>query len=222
VKDYITSSKPASKKPQKNFRWLAISSGIMLVLIAGIITWQHHRHKIVAADIVTGNRLPHNPPPRIQLHSANSATQHSPTKAITKPAIKPQFDFYHLLGEIQVTTGSTNSPNDEKASPQYIYSVQAASSKDYTAALALQRSLQAKQIDSHIVTKTGTNNTTWYKIISGPFSDVVLAQNLQDKLRLQNINALLIRQKAPADTDLNPEDKTSQSSSTLKQTNLTD
>ena len=196
MKDYNHSSSTQPKAPHKKRRWMVYTSCVIFIILGVLILLhRHHDHSIKLP-------APHPPPPRVIPHSIKSPNANSTASGASH---KPQFDFYHLLGEIQVkTTQPATLPSNNTGDKQYIYSVQAASTRNYSAALTLQNQLKSLNIDTHIVTRISAGDRTWYKIIAGPFNDIVLAQSLQDKLRLKQINALLIKEAAPVDAAQKP------------------
>ena len=175
-----------------------VYSSCVIFIILSMLILLHHHH-----DHSIKHSASHLPPPRVIPHNIKSPATGSTASGVLH---QPQFDFYHLLGEIQVkTTQPTTLPSNNTGDKQYIYSVQAASTRNYSAALTLQNQLKSLDIDTHIVTRISAGDRTWYKIIAGPFNDIVLAQSLQDKLRLKQINALLIKEVAPVDAAQKPD-----------------
>lgn len=135
-------------------------------------------------------------------HSIENKIVATPNKKITKQTsiinkksiAQPGFDFYHLLPSIKVPPPANNKIEEKPALQKtYLYILQVATSNNKRYATELQKRLTAMNIDSYLLPIYSNNNATRYRIMSGPYEDVVRAQKLQNQLRLKNIDALLLK-----------------------------
>lgn len=192
MKDYVkqTGTKKSNNhsgavKPQLKY-WLIAATVLLLSALWGAVSLIHARHRqqqkqrSAAANTKKSSRR-HQRRTQLAMNHSQTTTQ--------------DFDFYHLLPTMSVNVPETQQTANPSTDPQYQYQLQIASSKNQQAALALQRRLATIPLNTTIKKTITAQQNTWYKIMAGPFDDVVVAQSLQNQLRLKGFDALLIRQQ---------------------------
>lgn len=203
MKDYAPERRPAENSKKYNFKrwlWPLLLGCSMLIILWTTVGLIHHRHL------------------QQKLRRKQSMLHHTKQKLAT--SLTPttgqqgsQLDFYHLLPSMQV---KIKQPPKGDAKPQtiYQYTLQIASSRDYNATQKLAKKMQQLHISIRVESLLNQKQQPWYKIMAGPFTDVVEAQDLQDQLRLKGYNALLIKKKLPSTAATTPPPATNNGSTT--------
>lgn len=115
----------------------------------------------------------------------------SGTNAVTQSQV-PNYTFYQTLRTQKVTV-----PKDS-VQPlklvKYIYTLQFATVRDYNAAKTLANEIGAIGIPAN-VNSTAVHGQTWYQVVSDSYGDENAAETVQDQLREQHIDSLLLRKK---------------------------
>ncbi len=125
-----------------------------------------------------------------------------PVKETPKPEPgpeKPRFEFYTILPEQEVEIPETeikirkNEEKKGKAKPGN-YVLQVGSFKSYKEADRLKAELAMLGIHSNIETAK-LNDTIWNRVKLGPFKSMVHVDAARKRLRLQHIDAIVLRAK---------------------------
>lgn len=129
--------------------------------------------------------------------------QETVTKEVKKPGKpspeKPRFEFYTLLPEQEVEIPETeikmrkSEEKQGKAKPGN-YVLQVGSFKNYKDADRLKAELAMLGIQSKIETAR-IDKTTWNRVKIGPFTSMIHVDTARKKLRLQQIDAIVISAK---------------------------
>jgi cell division protein FtsN len=129
-----------------------------------------------------------------------------PTQDVQKEASlstpKRHFDFYTLLPELEVTVPEIPKPVQEvKVSPKATkkakslgYILQVGSFRKYQEADSLKARIALLGVESSIQT-VRVNNGTWHRVRVGPYKDREQLSRIRDRLRNNNVNAILIMAK---------------------------
>jgi cell division protein FtsN len=113
----------------------------------------------------------------------------------TKPVEKPQFDFYRMLPQM----GTADPAEDESILPEKplnasaSYLLQVASFSQSSEAERMKAQLLLAGFDANVQLFVNENKT-WSRVLIGPFEDVKLAREQQEKLKHEKIDSLLITQ----------------------------
>ncbi len=123
-------------------------------------------------------------------------------------AIEPTFDFYTLLPEMEVVA---NAPKETKkkqiaTAPQQqssvskqtgsdSYLIQVGSFKNAADADSFRARLALLGVESKVQTVTIDNTDTWHRVQVGPIVGRALADKLQQQLKQNGIDSLLMRAK---------------------------
>ena len=133
------------------------------------------------------------------------------------PPPKPRFDFYTILPEMEIPVpdegeednadsgGHTDSRNDEtekdtptrdkpKLSPGETYVLQVGAFRQYEEADRFKARLALLGFESHIQT-VEIDGTNWHRVRIGPYSDVDRVREIQQKLKQNAIDVLLLKMK---------------------------
>lgn len=128
-------------------------------------------------------------------------------------SIKPTFDFYTLLPEMETVV-----PNNKKAQPEVVtapptektqlesqktnntvdnvsYMLQVGSFRKLSDADAFKAKLAFLGIESKVQTVTIDNTDTWHRVQVGPVTGRAKADQIQKQLKQNSIDSLLMRAK---------------------------
>lgn len=147
------------------------------------------------------------------LHLKDNVPVEKTNKAETEKAsksntIKPTFDFYTLLPEMEVVVENEKAPKqpivtsptqqtEKSEQPQQneSYMLQVGSFKKMADADGFRARLAFLGIESKVQTVTIDNKETWHRVQVGPIKGRKQADALQKKLRENDIESLLMRAK---------------------------
>ena len=142
-----------------------------------------------AAIVLTGLYAPEILQAQKSAPAAKNDSAGSPS-----PANTVEFEFPDLLQNSQVQAQPDNYPvPEEAANPTRTYLIQAASFRNAADADQLRAQLLLLNLPVAIQPST-VKDTTWYRIVVGPFDKKVEAQRALTKLREQRLAALLLEE----------------------------
>lgn len=124
--------------------------------------------------------------------------------------VKPKFEFYTLLPEMEVVVEEDKAPKpkvtvmppaqqpkqgNNTESPVVSYIIQVGSFKKLSDADGFRAKLALLGIESKVQTVTIDNQDTWHRVQVGPIAGRDQADKLQKQLKDNNINSMLLRAK---------------------------
>ena len=173
----------AKSKPQNNFAWLLV--GLLCgALLAGLF-YLYQKGTFTAPD---------------QTRQASASNHVS----------EPQFDFYSILPNMNLSENRVTSPEAKKPQTQPIKPTPAPeatqNNKQYfiqVASFIYQQDASRMKaeliLDGYTVQvkKFEKEGATWYRVMVGPFTNITDAKATQRKLRHANIDNLLVTSPLP-------------------------
>lgn len=121
-------------------------------------------------------------------------------KALPEPAVKPRFDFYTILPEMEVAVPEqevSGKPQQGVAQVEKpgTYVLQAGSFRSFVEADRLKASLVLLGIEATIQTVTVNNKDTWHRVHIGPYKDLAELNQIRTRLKQNHIDAVLLKIK---------------------------
>ncbi len=191
VKDYANNNSNNNPTPTKrrNRKWIAliIAVAIIIPLILYYFKYQQYIKSQPQAPATKTITKPKTTQPQVR--------QAKKTKASA-----PQFDFYTVLTKTQVKLPQTHGTvvSQSQASESNVktrYVLQIAALRDNDDAKRLKKQL-FKLGYPVFIQKYQTDNTLWYRVLSGPYKNATVAEQDQQRLAQQHQKSLLISLKA--------------------------
>ena len=197
-----TRKKPAPKPGMPGWAWMVV--GLSIGLFAGFLFYLSKR-PVSAPTAIT---LPAPP-----AHNAGKAVEpkvSKPAPAQKKP-VKPKFDFYTLLPELEVVVpkgnytvtkpgqkGSTASSTTSAPPPAIetpgTYMLQAGSFRSYAQADRMKATLALLGVVGNIQ-QVKVNSDTWNRVQIGPFKDLKKLNTVRNELQKHQIDTLVLKVK---------------------------
>lgn len=116
-------------------------------------------------------------------------------KAETPPKIKkPQYDFYTLLPEMEVTVPDTAPTNSRGGKQRYSYILQAGSFRKASEADSVKAQLALLGVQATIQTLR-INDKIWHRVKLGPYNSWSEVKPVRRHLKDNNINFSIIKSK---------------------------
>ncbi len=109
---------------------------------------------------------------------------------------KPEFDFYQLLKESEVTQIKGPSENPLPARQTTQYTLQVGSFRDPEDADRLRAELILMDLDARVEQVTVRNAETWNRVLVGPYSTQAQLAKARGTLAANNHNSLVFKQTA--------------------------
>ena len=146
--------------------------------------------------------------PKIYEKFSQSQGQTVISVAVHEPEAAPSFDFYNLLEQAEVVVAAKPSPSPNSVVPKAQtkalaqpasgphYVLQIASFRDKADADALRAKLILNGIEAIVEQVTLADGQIWHRVKSQPYSNVVLAENVQQLLKKQSIDSILLKRYA--------------------------
>ena len=183
-------SRAAANKSTPGWVWLLV--GFALGLVVALLVYlngQNALQELQNAALFRPNESNQPPTPDEQKDAASSSP-------------KRRFDFYTLLPELEVAIPEDPAPvQDVKVSPKVAkpsnsagYILQVGSFRKYQEADSLKAKLALMGVESNIQ-KVRVNNGTWHRVRVGPYRDREQLSRIRDRLRNNNVNAMLLMAK---------------------------
>ena len=120
----------------------------------------------------------------------------NPTETTTSTG-KRSFDFYTLLPELEMVVDPPSknkkaSPKKQQSTSNAQYYLQAGSFKNNSDADSLKAQLAMMGVVTNIET-VSVNSTKWHRVRVGPSRDLNQLQTIQERLRKQRIDSMLLK-----------------------------
>ena len=111
------------------------------------------------------------------------------------PVSKRTFDFYTLLPELEVVvdkdSGTANdSSNQQLPAGEYVLQVGSFKSSEEADSLKAQLALMGVETNIEVVK---VNTINWHRVRIGPSKDIDQLQSTQKRLRLKNMDSILLK-----------------------------
>ncbi|MFK7794958.1 MAG: SPOR domain-containing protein [Gammaproteobacteria bacterium] len=128
-------------------------------------------------------------------HNANQAAQTESEKSSVAPVSKRTFDFYTILPELEVVVDkddrqSSTSINNKPPTGNYVLQVGSFKSSDEADSLKAQLALMG--VETNIET-VKVNTINWHRVRVGPSKDIDQLQTTQNRLRVKNMDSILLK-----------------------------
>jgi cell division protein FtsN len=183
-------SRAAANKSTPGWVWLLV--GFALGLVVALLVYlneQNALQELQKPTLFTSNEANQQPPQDEQKEASSSMP-------------KRRFDFYTLLPELEVAVPEIPKPVQEvKVSPKVTkqakslrYILQVGSFRKYQEADSLKARIALMGVESNIQT-VRVNNGTWHRVRVGPYRDREQLSRIRDRLRNNNVNAMLMMAK---------------------------
>jgi cell division protein FtsN len=116
-------------------------------------------------------------------------------KVDVKKAVKPKFDFYTILPEMEVIVPDSRNKAGQSApiDKPGTYILQVGSFRSFGEADNLKAQLALLGVESKIETVTVNNTDTWHRVRVGPTQDLRELNKIRTRLLNNNISAILLR-----------------------------
>jgi cell division protein FtsN len=131
--------------------------------------------------------------------AAEGGTREGKAAGPTSRSNPSRFDFYTLLPELEVVIPEGDAPslkaNAERTAPPNSsagYILQVGSFQTHREADSRKASLALLGLEADIQT-VRVNNDTWHRVRIGPYRDVVQLNQVQERLKAHEIDALLMK-----------------------------
>ncbi|MGD8743569.1 MAG: SPOR domain-containing protein [Granulosicoccaceae bacterium] len=170
--------------------WVWLSTGLMVGLFVAFLVYLR--------DVL----------PTTPTTSGKQATMQTDARSVRvdkadelPPPPKTRFDFYTILPEMEVAVPEEDLPitsnNKAKtvASPGS-YILQAGAFRQLEQADRMKAELALLGIEANIQSVTIDNQSTWHRVRIGPYSNLEQLNKTRQRLRDNNINAMLLRLKS--------------------------
>lgn len=191
IRDYAAPSpKRRHKKKQNPFLRRLIL--IVLIGLAGltVYTIKHTTGSQTNQADTPKIKKPASPAKQIEKTKTPDETN---TKAAPKVSVEPQFDFYTLLPQMEISVPKTDATKINLAPKDYL--LQVAALRNLEDAKGLSDTLQAMGFMARVQTYRSTSGTQWNRVITGPYHTLKAAEDAQDKLLNEHIDSLLLQIK---------------------------
>jgi cell division protein FtsN len=180
-------SRAAANKSTPGWVWLLV--GFALGLVVALLVYlngQSALQELQTSTLFTSNEVNQQPTQNEQKEASLSTP-------------KRHFDFYTLLPELEVAVPEIPKPVREvKVSPKVTkqakslsYILQVGSFRKYQEADSLKAKIALMGVESNIQT-VHVNNGTWHRVRVGPYRDREQLSRIRDRLRNNNVNAMLM------------------------------
>lgn len=179
--------KPLSEKSKSGSKTWLISLFFIVFIILGLVYLMHYKKTVID-----------NPVP------SNKTAEMSKIKPPKQT--EPQFDFYTMLPELSLPAPVLNDTKEETSKKKFFqrkkkpativspsdkqYVLQVASFRHYNDAdhMKAQLTLQGHHVT---VKKIQQNQTTWYRVLVGPYPSHLSAEKQQTQFKQQKIDSLV-------------------------------
>ena len=199
VQDNARQGKNKSNKSGKSKNWKILAICILVILFfLGVFFSKYHTVIKNAGKKTEHSRAVDKKQAALKKY-IKDAQQRTGLNQDAKPKqpAKPKFDFYTLLPKLKVVIPKNQTTPVKLKPGQNIYILQFASVKDDASAQHLINELGASGVSAS-VEQFPINGQTWYRVVSAPYTSQQMASQVQDQLREQNIDSLMIKLKAKA------------------------
>ncbi len=180
-------SRAAANKPTPGWVWLLV--GFALGLVVALLVYLNGQSALQELQ-------------KAALFSTNESNQQQSQDGqneASSSAPKRRFDFYTLLPEFEVAVPEESEPVPQvKVTPKVTkqpnalgYILQVGSFRKYQEADSLKAKLALMGVESSIQT-VRVNNGTWHRVRVGPYRDREQLNRIRDRLRNNNVNAMLM------------------------------
>lgn len=173
-----------TKKGAPGWAWLLV--GLMIGLFVAFLVYLKDLPGVAEPVSVKPPPQKSAPPP--------------PAKAASE-APKPRFEFYTILPEMEVpiqeealprrTTKPTKTPQEKGT-----YLLQVASFRSHQEADRLKASLALLGMEADIQTVSIDGKVTWHRVRMGPFSSFSRANEVRQRLRTHDLDAMVLKVKS--------------------------
>ncbi|ASP38247.1 sporulation protein [Bacterioplanes sanyensis] len=121
-------------------------------------------------------------------------------QAVTPPVEKPNYEFYRLLEQQEVKVDKVKEyVSTPKGTPKrYSYRLQVASFRGSADADRMRAELLLAGMNAYVESST-VNDSTWYRVYVGPFTNRSKMNKAQDQLAQRNISPLVLKTPLAAD-----------------------
>ncbi len=185
----------ANKRTGKNAPlpgWIWLTTGLMIGLFVAFLIYLKDNYQTPAGS------------------AASTSSKTTDTRAVRKqtgaeqlpaPPTRTKFDFYTILPEMEVAIpdedidSATQNTQTKAPVKQGSYILQAGSFKHAEQAERMKASLALIGVEASIQSVTIDNKQTWHRVRIGPYEDVNKLNQVRQRLRENDINALLLRIK---------------------------
>jgi len=182
-RDYKNRPRGQARKGAPGWAWLLV--GLMIGLFVAFLVYLKDRHGLSAPISVKPTRHESAPP-----HPAKPASE----------APKTRFEFYTILPEMEVpvqeealprrATKPTKAPQEKGT-----YLLQVASFRSHQEADRLKASLALLGMEADIQTVSIDGKVTWHRVRMGPFSSFSRANEVRQRLRAHDLDAMVLKVK---------------------------
>jgi len=185
-RDYKNARRKPAKKPVPGWVWML--AGLMIGLLIALLVYLSQQPGSVEAKKMAG-----------VVAEKKKVTPKKAVKAVAKKKNDNglRYEFYTVLPESELVIPEQEMIQREKDSPasqrkKHKYILQAGSFKKIQEAESLKARLALLGIESG-VDKVRVHGDTWYRIKIGPFISMRNINSTRNRLRNNDINAILIR-----------------------------
>jgi cell division protein FtsN len=128
-------------------------------------------------------------------NNSNKAENAGQEKSPLAPVSKRTFDFYTILPELEVVVDKddqSSSAASNKKLPAGKYVLQVGSFKSSDEADSLKAQLALMGVETNIET-VKVNTINWHRVRVGPSKDIDQLQTTQQRLRVKNMDSILLK-----------------------------
>ena len=187
-RDYKNARRKPVKKPVAGWVWML--SGLMIGLLIAFLVYLSQQPGM--SDRYS--KSDHDPEPVAKKASVKKPRSKSDTKTVDNGL---RYEFYTVLPESEIVIPEQEMVEREKSRPgaqqkKHAYILQAGSFRKKQEAETLKARLALIGIESS-VDKVQVHGDTWLRIRIGPFVSIREINSTRNRLRSNDINAILIR-----------------------------
>lgn len=185
----------AKKRTGKNAPlpgWIWLTTGLMIGLFVAFLIYLKDNYQTPASNATTGTSTKTD---------ARAVRKQASAEELPPPPARTKFDFYTILPEMEVAVPDEDidrknrKPEITTPVKQGSYILQAGSFKQSEQAERMKASLALIGVEASIQSVTIDNKQTWHRVRIGPYNDVNKLNQVRQRLRENNINAILLRIK---------------------------
>lgn len=207
-RDYAkrTTTRKPKKKPVPGWLWLlaGLSIGLLVAFLVFLQQSGSSRDAVKTttpaapskADTRTDTRVVQSPATK------PAAAPARPPAVAVAPVAKPepaprqgvQFDFYHILPELEIVIPESDLQRDT-STQQHIYYLQVGSFRSGQDAETRKAELLLLNFTPSIQTVTVDNNQTWHRVRIGPFTERRRVDQARRRLQDNGIDFIMLRDK---------------------------
>ena len=171
--------------------WIWLTTGLLIGLFVAFLVYIKDNFQSAASGTTD----------TVSSKTDARAVRKDTTNELPPPPTRTKFDFYTILPEMEVAVPDediereSNKTSPDTSSKPGTYILQAGAFRQTEQAERMKASLALIGIEANVQTVTIDNKQTWHRVRIGPYNDLKKLNQVRNRLRENNINAILLRIK---------------------------